>query len=137
MIRAKLRSHLAGIVAGGCSWMCNPKYAKDLNILLWYSDNDLNSYELPARIPELQKYAKSMTVILHPGAGHCCDNNFEGPAIRRFFALNGPDKNDFEKLYKLKNYLKCGAWRTVIKPCYTVAEKHNLDISTTTLIKKV
>lgn len=125
MIRAKLRKQLAGIAAGGCSWMCNPKYAKNLNILLWYSDNDSNSYQLPARIPQLKKYAKSLKVILHPGAGHRCDNNFEGPQIRKFFALNGPDKKDFEKLHKLKGYLKRGAWKAVIKPCYSIVKKHN------------
>jgi hypothetical protein len=90
MIRAQLRDKLAGVLAGGCNWMCNPKYARGVNIFLWYADNDPNSQDLPRRIPEIKEYAKSLTVILHEGAGHQCDNTFEGPAIRNFLALHGP-----------------------------------------------
>jgi len=125
MTRAKLRDQLAGVVAGGCNWMCDPRYAKGRNIFLWYADNDPNSYELPKRLGRLRRYAKSLTVILHKGAGHRCDNNFEGPAIRKFFALNGPDKKDFEKLYEIEQHLENGHWRNTIKACHRIAEKHN------------
>lgn len=125
IIRARLRDRLAGVVAGGCNWMCNPKYAKSHNIFLWYADNDSNSYDLPNRLPQLRKYAKTLTVVLHKGAGHHCDNNFEGPAIRNFFALNGPDRKDFVTLYYVENTLaNTGGWES-IDVCHRIVNKHN------------
>ncbi len=122
MIRSGLRDRLAGVVAGGCNWMCNPKYAKGVNILLWYADNDSNSYDLPNRLPEIRKYADSITTILHKGAGHSCDNSFEGPAIRRFFALHGPDKEDFKILHNIEDEKK---WLENMELCLRIAVKHN------------
>ncbi len=124
-IRAGLKPKLAGILAGGCSWICNPKYAGGVDIFLWYADNDRNSYNLPERITKLKKYARSLTVVLHKGAGHTCDNSFEGPAVRKFLAVQGPDAKDFKKLYKMQTCLHKGEWHLVIAPCCEILKKRN------------
>ncbi len=122
MIRANIRKHLRGVVAGGCNWMCNPKYANKVDLFFWYADNDSNSYNLPNQIPHLKKYARSLVAILHKGAGHRCDNNYEGPYIRKFFALHGPDKDDFQILYRIeerKSYLEN------LGICFRIKKKRN------------
>lgn len=95
MIRAGLRPHLAGILAGGCGWVCDTRYAHNLPVLLWYSQDDPNSDGLEDRLSELRHRAASLTVVSRPTGGHRCDNAHEGPVIRRFLSDHGPACDDF------------------------------------------
>jgi dienelactone hydrolase len=94
MMRSDLKDQLTGVLAGGCNWMCDPRYAHKQNILLWYSEDDPNSSDLTRRLPEVRKYAADITVIKRQGAEHACKPKIEGPAIRRFLAQHGPDQSD-------------------------------------------
>jgi hypothetical protein len=107
MIRAGLRDALAGVLAGGCNWMCDPRYARGVHVLLWYGQQDTNSLDLPRRLPELRQYATSLEVIVKPG-GHRCDREIEGPAIHRFLRLHGPDAASYERLDAAKAAFEAG-----------------------------
>ncbi|MHC4070158.1 MAG: hypothetical protein ACYSR8_11420, partial [Planctomycetota bacterium] len=119
---ANMRDVLKGVVVIGCSWVGSEKTARGLNILICYSDDDIhNTKNLPSQLPELRRYAKNLTVKLHKGGGHRCENKFEGPDIRKFFAMNGPDRKDFKKLYELKQRLEKNTCLECIDPCYQIA----------------
>lgn len=90
MIRAGLRDSLAGVLAGGCNWMSDPRYAHERNILLWYSTEDPNSSDLTRRLPAVREHAAQLKIIEREGAEHVCQPEVEGPAIRRFLARHGP-----------------------------------------------
>lgn len=106
MMRAELRDALAGVLAGGCNWMCNPKYAHELPLLLWYAEDDPNSRLLPDRIPKLRKYASELKVVRRDGGAHACKNEIEGAAIRRFLARHGPEKEVFKTLYQYRDAVR-------------------------------
>jgi len=126
MIRqAKLRHRLAGVAAGGCRWVGPLTSARGLNIIMWYADNDPNSRKLPRQLAGLRRYAKKLTIVFHKGAGHRCDNDFEGPALRKFFAFNGPDKEDFRTLDELRVQFGQETWRRCLWPCYQIVQKRN------------
>jgi hypothetical protein len=125
LTNANMRDVLKGVVAIHCSWIGSESTARGLNIMICYSDNDINSKKLPSQLPELRRYAKNLTVKLNKGGGHQIDNEFEGPDIRKFFAMNGPDRKDFKKLYELKQRLERNTCLECIDPCYQIATKHN------------
>ncbi len=108
MMRADLSDKLAGVLAGGCNWMCDPRYVHGVDVLLWYSDGDPNSSDLPRRLPELRKYAESLTVVHREGDAHRTSNAIEGPAVRRFLSLHGPERSEFSTLYEIETALKNG-----------------------------
>lgn len=123
MMRAGLKPSLAGVLAGGCNWMCDPRYTHGVNVLLWYAAEDSNSQDLPRRLPELHKYAQELTVVRREDGVHRCDNAVEGPAIRRFLARHGPEREAFEELSKIEAEISGDDWQSQLWRCAELAQR--------------
>lgn len=126
LIRAKLRDKLAGVLAGGCTWVSDPRYATGVDVLLWYAKGDPNATDLPRKLPEIKNRAASVTIVKQPGSSHRCMPKVEGPKIRRFLRLHGPAREDFAALYRAKRELNGPRQAAAIQTCKRIRESKSL-----------
>jgi len=111
IMHADLRDQLAGVLAGGCHWKCDPRYAARQNVFLWYAEGDTNSSGFSRHVPELRKYTKHLIIVRRPDGAHRPIEAVEGPVIRRFLGIHGLEREAFRRLLRIERRFEHGELR--------------------------